>query len=314
MMQKNNYAFIIVLALFAFIAACKQTNKPAEDAEQPAAQTPVTVTGISNAVMSEYIELNANAAFLQKNVIKANANGYLQSNFTQPGQYVNKGQVLFTIKTKEAESIGNAVNKLDSSFKFSGTNAIKAGEKGFITQLSHQAGDYVQDGEQLAVVSDMNSFAFLLDLPYELRPYMKNKKTVELTLPDGEKLTGTVSGSLPSVDPSSQTQSIFIKVNAGHSIPENLIAKVKIIKTLKANTISLPKASVLSDETQANFWIMKMINDSMAVKIPVKKGIETSDRVEIVEPALSATDKILLTGNYGLADSAKVKIIPNNQP
>jgi multidrug efflux pump subunit AcrA (membrane-fusion protein) len=308
--MQNNYRVFILLMWSGLFFSCKQGEKTTLEAATPGAvETPVTVTGISTGPLAEYIELNASSSFLQKNYIKANANGYLQSNFTQPGQYVNRGQVLFTIKTKEAQSIGNAVNQLDSSFRFSGTNAIKAGEKGFITQLNHQAGDYVQDGEQLAVISDMNSFAFLLDLPYELRPYMQNKKTVELMLPDGEKLTGTVSGSLPSVDPASQTQSIFIKVNAGHPIPENLIAKVRITKSFKNNTVSLPKATVLTDETQSEFWIMKMIDSSTAVKVVVTKGIETGERIEILSPPLSAADKILLTGNYGLADTAKVKII-----
>jgi len=308
-MEQNKYRFVFFIACLGFIFSCRQAEKaPAEETHE-AVQTPVTVTGVSTAPMQDYIELNASSAFLQKNFIKANANGYLQSNFTQPGQYVNRGQSLFTIRTKEAQSIGNAVNQLDSSFKFSGTNIIKAGGNGFITQLNHQAGDYVQDGEQLAVISDVNSFAFLLDLPYELRPYMQNKTTVELVLPDGEKLQGTVAGSLPSVDPASQTQSIFIKVNAGHAIPENLVAKVKITKNLKNNTVSLPKAAVLADETQTSFWIMKMTDSNTAVKVPVKKGIETNDRIEIVSPPLSPSDKILLTGNYGLADTAKVKII-----
>ena len=307
--MQNNYRLIIFLMCAGLFLSCKQAAKTTEEVAPEAVQTPVTVSGISTEPLAEYIELNASSSFLQKNYIKANANGYLQSNFTQPGQFVNQGQVLFTIKTKEAQSIGNAVNQLDSNFKFSGTNAIKAGGKGFITQLNHQAGDYVQDGEQLAVISDMSSFAFLLDLPYELRPYMQNKKTVELILPDGEKLIGTIAGSLPSVDPASQTQSIFIKVNPGHSIPENLIAKVRITKNIKKNTVSLPKATVLTNETQSEFWIMKMIDSSTAVKVAVTTGIETSDRIEILSPPLSPGDKILLTGNYGLADTAKVKII-----
>ena len=145
-----------------------------------------------------------------------------------------------------------------------------------------------------------------------MRQFIQNKKTVDLTLPDGEKLTGNVAGSLPSVDPASQTQSIFIKVNAGHSIPENLVAKVKIIRTIKNNTVSLPKAAVLTDETQNEFWIMKMIDSTTAVKIPVTKGIQTAGRIEILTPPLAAADKILVTGNYGLADTAKVKIIGNN--
>ena len=66
---------------------------------------------------------------------------------------------------------------------------------------------------------------------------------------------------------------------------------------------------VLTDEIQSQYWIMKMIDSATAVKILIKKGIETSDNVEIISPKLSGSDKILLTGNYGLPDTAKVSII-----
>jgi len=302
---------VLIFVFLVILASCKQGGGAAaeEDPPQEAVQTPVTVTTVNIGPLAECIELNATSSFMQKNYVKANANGYLRSNFTQPGQYVNAGQVLFTITTKEAQSIGNAVNKLDSSFRFSGVNTIRAEGRGFITQLNHQAGDYVQDGEQLAVVSDLNSFAFLLDLPYELRPYIQGNKTVEVLLPDSEKLAGTISRSLPSVDPASQTQGLVIKVNASHPIPENLVAKVRIVKLFKGDAVSLPKAAVLADETQTNFWIMKMTDSVTAVKVPVTKGIETNDRVEIRTPPLTTADRILLTGNYGLADTAKVKII-----
>ncbi len=122
--------------------------------------------------LTEYIDLNATATFLQKSYVKANVNGYIQTVNATLGKYVEAGQVLFTVKTKEAQSIGNAVNKLDPGFKFSGVNNIKASGSGYITQLNHQLGDYVQDGEQLAVISDENSFAFILNLPYELKQYL----------------------------------------------------------------------------------------------------------------------------------------------
>jgi len=227
----------------------------------------------------------------------------------KPGQFVNKGALLFTIKTKEEQSIGNSINILDTTFKFSGVNRIKAAEHGFITQLSHQVGDYVQDGEQLAVISDESSFAFVLQVPYELRRLVQVGNSIPLTLPDGEKLDGRVSSLLPSVDKTSQTQGVVVKVNSSHPIPENLIAKARIIKTAKANTTSLPKSAVLANETQTDFWVMKLINDTTAIKMPVTKGIETTDRIEIVSPKFSAHDRIITTGNYGLADTAKIKII-----
>lgn len=301
------YFFIVAI----WITGCQPAEKKPAEEEIPTerAETPVTVSGISYEPLANYAELNATTSFLQKSFVKANANGYLQSNFTRPGQYVSRGQLLFTITTKEAKSLGNAVNALDSSFRFSGTNNIRAEEQGFITQLNHQAGDYVQDGEQLAVISNKNSFAFLLDLPYELRPIVKQRQTVELTLPDGEKFTGQIAGEMPAVDPTAQTQSVFIKINASQDIPENLIAKVRIAKTTPHSVVSVPRTAVLSDETQSAFWIMKMIDSSTAVKTPVTKGLETPERIEILSPRLTASDRIIVSGNYGLSDTARVKIV-----
>jgi hypothetical protein len=54
---------------------------------------------------------------------------------------------------------------------------------------------------------------------------------------------------------------------------------------------------------------MKVTDSTTAVKVPVTKGMEINDRVEILSPAFTATDKFLLTGNYGLPDTAKIKII-----
>ena len=80
-------------------------------------------------------------------------------------------------------------------------------------------------------------------------------------------------------------------------------------KTSNNKTISLPKSAVLCDETETDFWIMKMINSNTAIKIPIQKGIQTEDMVEILSPILTSKDKILLSGNYGSGDTIRVKVI-----
>lgn len=294
---------------FIFFIACKDAKPKDEATDSTDARTPVTVAAVDQGGLDDFIELNAVSAFLQKSYVKAIANGYLETADVYPGKFVDKGQVLFTLETKESKSIGNTIQQLDTSLHFSGVTKIKANQRGYITQLNHQTGDYVQDGEQLAVISDRSSFVFLLDLPYELRPFVLNQKTVALVLPDGTKLTGEIGPTMPTVDSASQTQNVVIRVPAAGSIPENLIAKVKILKTRKSgNTQSVPKAALLTDETESNFWVMKLIDSATAVKVPVKKGIETIDRVEILQPVFASGDKILVTGNYGLPDTAKVKV------
>jgi len=296
-----------MLAFFMpLVMACHQADPKKEEEPATEGRTPVVAESVSREPMLEYVELNATSAFQQKSYLKSNVNGYLLSNATHLGDYVSRGQVLFTVKTKESQSIGDAVSKLDTTLKFTGTNTIVANETGYITQLDHQSGDYVQDGEQLAVISNMGSFVFLLDLPYELRPFVQGKRSVELILPDGEKLIGSIGAFMPMVDASSQTQGMVIQVSPPHPIPENLIARVRIIKREKGDALSLPKAAILTDETQSEFWVMKMVDSTTAAKVPVKKGMETGGRVEILSPRFSPTDLILISGNYGLPDTASV--------
>jgi multidrug efflux pump subunit AcrA (membrane-fusion protein) len=169
-------------------------------------------------------------------------------------------------------------------------------------------GDYVQDGEQLALMNDLKSFVFVMSLPYELRPYVLGKRDVLLQLPDGNALRGKVTSITLILDSSSQTQNIFIAV-AEKNIPANLVAKVKVEKVARTNTFSLPKAAVLSDEMQSSYWVMKLIDNSTAIKVPITKGIETADRVEVLSPKFSSSDKFILSGNFGLPDTAKIKIV-----
>lgn len=297
---------LLFFSLLTLQFSCKQKDTSSADELTTEIRTPVTVTSVSYDSLKEYIELNATSSFLQKSYVKANLVGYVKKVNVKIGDYVNKGQTLFVLKTKEAEAIGNSVNKLDPDFKFSGVNSISSNSNGFIAELDHQEGDYVQDGEQLAVISDSKSFAFVMNVPYEDMPYVSIGKNVEIILPNKERLTGSVSSAMPMMDSVSQTQTFAIKANVSHNIPQNLVATIRIVKVSKTTAATLPKNSVLSNETQSEFWVMKMINDTTAVKIPVKKGIESGDRVEIVSPEFSPIDKILLSGNYGLADTALV--------
>lgn len=251
--------------------------------------------------------LNATSTYLLKINVKAPITGYIQNSSIKIGQYVNKGSVLFTLKTKEAKSLGNTINKLDKSFNFTGVSQVRSPVSGYVTTLNHQSGDYVQDGEALVEIVDKNSFGFLMNLPYEYHQLLAKNRNLKVSLPDGKILDGIVSQIMPGLDSVSQTQKVLVKVNSSINIPENLIATVSIVKKESSN-ISLPKESVLTDESQSEFWIMKMINDSTAVKIPITKGVESDKRIEILSPALTGNEQILFKGNYGLADTAFVKI------
>ncbi len=299
--------YINLLVFVMILTACgeKITNENVD--EEIRTITPVSITNPQKIDLKEDLILNATSTYLLKISVKAPINGYIQTSSIKIGQFVNKGTSLFTLQTKEAKSLGNTINKLDNTFNFTGISSVKSPVSGFITSLNHQIGDYVQDGEILVEIVDKNSFGFLMNVPYENHLLIAKNKNLKVSLPDGRILDGVVSQIMPGLDSISQTQKVLVKINSSINIPENLVVNISITKKQSVN-ISLPKESVLADESQSEFWIMKMINDSTAVKIPVKKGVESNNRIEILSPQLSGNERILLSGNYGLADTALVKI------
>jgi multidrug efflux pump subunit AcrA (membrane-fusion protein) len=294
------------LLIAIFFTSCKEKSVE----EKPAnTSVPVTLTTIDTSGITSYIDLNATATYLVKNTIKANATGYLNSVNVATNDYVTNGATLFSIKTKEAKVLGNTINKIDPTLNFGGAIPVHSNANGVVTMVNVQQGDYVQDGDVLVTINDTKSFALLLSLPYELKKYIAVGQDLNVSLPDGSSRIATVQKFSPTVDATSQTQNVVLKINGKQDIPENLIVKVRINKSSNSNTISLPKSAVLSDETETDFWIMKLIDNTTAIKIPVKKGIETEDKIEILSPILTREDQILLTGNYGVGDTIKVKVI-----
>ena len=304
-MKKSILYFILITTFFI---SCKDTSV----AEKPIdAAVPVTLTTIDTSGIASYIDLNATATYLVKNTIKANATGYLNSVNVAVNDFVTNGKELFSIKTREAKVLGNTINKIDPTLNFGGAIRVRSNTNGIVTMVNVQQGDYVQDGDALVTINDTKSFGIVLSLPYELKKYIALGQQLNVALPDDTTREATVQKFMPTVDATSQTQNVVLKINGKQDIPENLIVKVRINKSSNFKTISLPKSAVLSDETETDFWIMKMINSNTAIKIPIKKGIQTEDKIEILSPVLTSDDKILLTGNYGVADTIKVKVIKN---
>jgi hypothetical protein len=133
-------------------------------------------------------------------------------------------------------------------------------------------------------------------------------KSCIIELPDMKNIEGTIAGKLPEMNLETQTIRYLIKPSSEAVLPENLIGNVKIIKSTSEDAQALPKNAVLSDETQTGFWVMKLLNDSVAVKTIIQKGIETDEEVEIKQPHFQQSDRFILTGNYGLPDTARILI------
>src|SRR3954462_6300911 len=134
-MRKTFFIPCCLVMLLLFSCKSKTETSAEADTETTEVQTPVTVTGIGNEQLDEYVELNAMSSFLQSSFIKSTANGYIKSSNVKLGQFIRAGQLAFVMQTKEAKALGNTINSLDPSFKFSGLIRINATQTGYITAV-----------------------------------------------------------------------------------------------------------------------------------------------------------------------------------
>jgi membrane fusion protein (multidrug efflux system) len=73
----------------------------------------------------------------------------------------------------------------------------------------------------------------------------------------------------------------------------------------RENALLVPKTALIEEDDIVSVFI---VNDSIALQRAVKTGYSVRDRVEILE-GLSDGDRVVLSGQTALRDSARVEII-----
>lgn len=309
---------LFLLLLLPSLAACGSKKDPAAAEAAPAAESGepavkpkamVTVGTVQTDTLTDVLRLSAVSAFQAKDALRATTTGYVLPPTPVVGQQVRAGQTVFTIQTKESKTLHLDQLTGDPRLKFSGIIRIKSARTGILATVDKLAGDYVQDGEQLGLTYDKSRFGFILDVPVTQLRYVHTGQSCRIFLPDGRVLNGRVAEVLATADVSIQTQRYTIRpTGLVPDLPENLAVQVEINRTAPHLARTLPRGAVLTNETQTSFWVMRLLNDSTAVKVPVTVGTQEKDHIEIKQPAFSPRDKILVSGNFGLDDTAAVRV------
>ncbi len=307
--SKTYFKKILIVFVIIIIPAIMNSCSSGEgDSNVVNSGTPVTVTHPRLMDMDDFLELNGNTVFLSKEIIRSTFDGFVEKVYKNIGDEVTPGEILFQVRTKESASNDSLKLKLGNEL-FQGSIYIKANSSGVLSELDYHTGDFVTAGEQIAIVSNPSSLRIKLNVPYEDVLKVKIGGNCEINLPDGISIPGIIEKNVPAVDPITQTQIFFIKLNEYRAIPENLNLMVKIPYKHFTNTTVLPKSSLVTNVTEDSFWVMKLINDSTAIRVNIQKGIENDSVAQILSPKLNKTDRIILTGSYGLSDTAKVEIV-----
>ncbi|WP_291125393.1 efflux RND transporter periplasmic adaptor subunit [Flavobacterium sp. UBA6031] len=295
--------FLIIFSAFVIsfmITSCtKQATKEVD-------QTPVVsvkTTPVKFGEIEKTVSLNGKTVFLKKNAVVSPISGYVLKMLVKFGDKVQKNQLLFELQTKESKALENIITGN------AGIIRIIAPASGTINALSiNSTGSYVMEGAELCNIIENKDLMVQVNVPFEYNSLARPGTKCNLFLADNTSFKGIIFQVMPNIDETNQTQQIIIKPITNRALPENLNLTVQLVQAKHNYTCLIPRNTLMTNETQTEYWVMKIVNDKIAVKVPVTKGIENDSIVEILSSNLKATDLIISDGAYGMNDSTVVKI------
>jgi biotin carboxyl carrier protein len=305
-MRFSNYFRVIYCTAIVILASCKHKTVT-EEATTEAVKTSITFTQPITQGFTDYVQLNGNTQFQKKMVIRAVITGYITSMRWKTGDHINNGALFCTIKTKEQDALKDVDGREPSLRQFQIPLDVLSNVSGVLTSVNYSKGDFVNEGDILATVTDPSSLVLVVNVPYEYHQYVYRGRSCSVKFPDGKVIQTTIQEEVPFIDSASQTQSFLIRFPGNQLLPENMNLIVHIPVQQKLNALSLPLEAIQTNETQDEFWVMKLVNDSIAIRLPVTVGLQNDSLREIIS-GININDKIIVKGAYGLTDSSLVKV------
>lgn len=307
--MKSAVHFILITFLLRFFVSCKsKTIDTTINTDAP--KVAVKTTTVTYGEIDDIVSLNGKTVFLKKDAVISSITGYVKKVNVQYGDEVHKNDLLFEIQTKENRALENSGLDQELASLKSGIVSILAPSDGIISDLNaNSTGMFVAEGAQLCTIVANKEITVLVNVPYQYNKWIKINKACKIILPDSTFLDGNIVKIMPLINAVTQTQDVLIKVRDNRQVPENLNVIVQFVRSNHSNAMLIPKEALLTNEAQQAFWVMKILHDSLAINVPVKKGFENNRMVEIFSPDISGNDTLISEGAYGLPDSTIVKVV-----
>lgn len=195
-----------------------------------------------------------------------------------------------TTFASELSAIDGAQRALDKARKTVTDGQVIAPQSGEVLSLSIAEGDQAQAFTSVVEIADPSNLEFAADLPDTQMRQLAEGQQVDIRLlsrPD-LSLPGVIrrlpapygSGGSGAVQEEDRTTRFQVNDTKGQTLTPGAVAKISIVLQHKDNVLWLPPDAVRSFEGR-RFVVVRQ--GERELRVTVKVGIETEDRVEILE-------------------------------
>lgn len=197
-----------------------------------------------------------------------------------------------------------------------GDRVVTAPFSGWVSLRNISAGAVVQAGTEIATISDLSSIKLDFTVPETMLSAIHPGQVIDAraaSYPD-QPFRGQIATIDPVIDPNTRAVTVRARLpNPDRKIKPGMLLTVAI-ETAPRVGLSVPELALVGEGDKRFVYLLE--GDGTAKRVPVKTGIRSEGRIEIVE-GLRPGQKIVTEGVVKLADGMKVQVAgakPADQP
>jgi multidrug efflux pump subunit AcrA (membrane-fusion protein) len=185
---------------------------------------------------------------------------------------------------------------------------IRSPIDGVVTDRPLYPGEMAAAGTAIVTVMDISSVIAKAHIPQADAALLKVGDKGTITIPGlDEPVEGKVTVVSPALDPNSTTVEIWLEAkNPKKQLKPGTSAQLSLTAKTVKDALVVPAAAVIT-AADGSSAVMVAGSDGRAHQKAVKLGIRQDDDVQIIE-GVTADDKVVATGAYGLPDNMKIKV------
>jgi len=207
-----------------------------------------------------------------------------------------------------AGALDSAKGKYQGAEAQLGYSEIRSPIDGVITDRPLYPGEMAAAGSPLVTVMDISSVIAKAHIPQQEAAALKVGDQGTMVVPGREEpFKGKVTVVSPALDPNSTTVEVWLEArNPKRELKPGTSVHLSLTAQTVKDALVVPAASILT-APDGTTTVMLAGSDGLAHQQAVKVGIRNGDDVQILE-GVSANEKVVTSGAYGLPDKTKIKV------
>ncbi len=190
---------------------------------------------------------------------------------------------------------------------------VRASIPGIITERSVNLGDFVSVNQSLFRVVDFDSIVARIYVPEKELPRLERRQPARLTADalGGLVFSGAIDRISPVVDPGTGTIKVTVGTPRQQGLRPGMYVQVELVTAVHEHAIRIPKKALVYDDDQ--IFVFRLGDERTVERLAVLAALEDTDFMEPAE-GLALGDEIVIAGQSGLKDGAKVRLPGDPEP